>query len=234
MVTSMPGSASRAVDPLQGRPALRASFEAAEQRWLEHWRRGPTRRAWTALPPQDGDPAPDVTLPDSTGAPVRLGSLWADQPTLLLFWRHWGCGCGVGRATLLREQYGALVEAGANVVVIGQGEPDRAAWYASTFGIPCRVLCDVDASAYEAYGLLEMSPWLLLGEPKPDMATFKAMIPEHRAKGRPVADNPFRLPGEFVIDRTGRLVLTYRYQYCDNYPDLDTLTAAISEANATS
>jgi hypothetical protein len=171
-------------------------------------------------------------LPDSTGAPIRLGDLWADRPALLLFWRHWGCGCGVGRAELLREQYGALAEEGAEIVVIGQGEPERAAWYATSFDLPCRVVCDVDGSAYEAYGLLEMSPWLLLGEPKPDMASFEAMIPEDRAKGRPVADNPFLLPGEFVVDRHGRLVLSYRYQYCDNYPDLETLTGAIAEAMA--
>jgi peroxiredoxin len=220
------------IEPIPAEPGLHPLFEAAEQRWLEHWRRGPTRRVWTALPPQDGDPAPDLMLPDGTGAPIQLSDLWADRPALLLFWRHWGCGCGVGRAELLREQYGALAEAGAEIVVIGQGEPERAAWYATSFGLPCRVVCDVDGSAYEAYGLLEMSPSLLLGEPKPDMASFEAMIPEHRAKGRPVADNPFLLPGEFVVDRHGRLVLSYRYQYCDNYPDLETLTGAIAEAMA--
>jgi hypothetical protein len=79
-----------------------------------------------------------------------------------------------------------------------------------------------------------LSPWLLPGEPKPDMAYFEAMNPKHRALGRPVADNPFLLPGEFVVDRRGRLVLSYRCQYCDNYPDLDVLTGAIAEAMANS
>ena len=48
--------------------------------------------------------------------------------------------------------------------------------------------------------------------------------------GRPVADNPFLLPGEFVIAPGGRIVLAYRYHYCDNYPDEETLTESIREA----
>jgi hypothetical protein len=61
-----------------------------------------------------------------------------------------------------------------------------------------------------------------------------ATILRHRRRGRPVADNPFLLPGEFVVDQRGRLVLTYRYQYCDNYPDTDTLIDSINEAKAAS
>jgi hypothetical protein len=31
-----------------------------------------------------------LTLPDADGAPVRLGSLWADAPAVLVFLRHYG------------------------------------------------------------------------------------------------------------------------------------------------
>jgi hypothetical protein len=173
-----------------------------------------------------------VSLLDTSGSAVDVEQLWAEGPALLLFWRHWGCGCGVGRAERLIDEIEALTGAGANVVVIGQGEPERAAWYAEAYAIPCPILVDPDGSAYAAFGLLEMSPWLLLGEPKPDMAEFESWIGEHRAKGRPLADNPFLLPGEFVVDRGGRLVLTYRYQYCDNYPDQQALLDSILEAGA--
>jgi len=78
--------------------------------------------------------------------------------------------------------------------------------------------------------LLECSTWLLLGKPKPAQAYFEELIQKHRAKGRRVADNPFLLPGEFVVDSAGRLILTYRYQYCDNYPDAEALVASIQEA----
>jgi peroxiredoxin len=211
---------------------LETLFEAAEQRWLANWQRGPSRRSWTSIPLQVGDATPDFELVDSTGRPRHLSEYWKGQPALLIFWRHFGCGCGVGRAERLRDEYDRLVDAGANVIVIGQGEPERAAWYKEKFAVPCPIFCDRDERVYRAYGLLECSPWLLLGEPKPEQAYFEDVIQKHRAKGRRVADNPFLLPGEFVVDSKGRLLLTYRYQYCDNYPDVEALVASIHEAAA--
>jgi peroxiredoxin len=209
-----------------------ALTEVAEREWFQHWQRGPTRLRWTSLPPQVGDSAPDFALLDQTGRAVRLSDLWSDRPALLFFWRHFGCGCGVGRAERLANEYPALTKAGAQCVVIGQGEPERATWYSDKFHIPCPVLCDPEERAYRAYGLLEMDPWLLLGKPKPGPEYFREVMQKHRAMGRPVADNPFLLPGEFVVNRAGRLVLAYRYQYCDNYPDPETLIEAIKEAMA--
>jgi peroxiredoxin len=219
-------------DPRLTHPELRPIFEAGEARWLANWQAGPSRRRWTSLPVQAGDPAPDIELLDEAGRPVRLASLWTERPALLLFWRHWGCGCGTDRAAKLQEEYPRLIEAGANVVVIGQGEPERGAWYRELFKLPCPIVVDGNESAYRAYGLTEMSPWLLLGKPWPGREHFERLIDEHRAKGLPVADNPFLLPGEFVVDRSGRLVLAYRYQYCDNYPDTWTLVDSIAEAVA--
>ncbi|HET6841872.1 MAG TPA: hypothetical protein VFK06_09315 [Candidatus Angelobacter sp.] len=31
-----------------------------------------------------------ITLPDTEGNLVRLGSLWAEKPAVLVFLRHWG------------------------------------------------------------------------------------------------------------------------------------------------
>jgi peroxiredoxin len=219
-------------DPRLTHPELREDFEAAERRWFANWRRGPTRRRWQELPLQGGDAAPDLTLLDSDGVRTPLSSLWMERPALLLFWRHWGCGCGTDRAARLATEHAKLVEAGATVAVIGQGGPGRAAWYREAFGLPCKVLVDDDESAYRAFGLLEMSPWLLISAETQGPDRLNSIIEEFREKGRPVADNPFLLPGEFVVDKHGRLVLTYRYQYCDNAPDEWTLLDSIAEAVA--
>jgi hypothetical protein len=32
----------------------------------------------------------DLELPDSTGAPRRLGEFWAERPVILVFLRHFG------------------------------------------------------------------------------------------------------------------------------------------------
>ena len=37
-----------------------------------------------------GDAAPDVTLADGSGTPVRLSDLWRERPLLLVFLRHYG------------------------------------------------------------------------------------------------------------------------------------------------
>lgn len=37
-----------------------------------------------------GEAAPDATLLDESGQPVTLSSLWAQQPILLAFVRHYG------------------------------------------------------------------------------------------------------------------------------------------------
>jgi peroxiredoxin len=211
---------------------LEALFQAAEQRWFAHWERGPTRRAWGEAPPQVGDQASDFELPDSTGRLRSLSHFWRKRPALVIFWRHFGCGCGVARAERLEGEHATFVEAGAEVVVIGQGEPERAAWYEEKFSIPCPILCDPDERTYRAYGLLECSPWLLLGQPPAGEDHFKGVIQTHRDLGRRVADNPFLLPGEFVVNTSGELVFTYRYQYCDNYPDPEMLVRAIREAAA--
>jgi peroxiredoxin len=211
-----------------------SSVNAAEQEWLEHWQRGPQRRRWDRTPAQIGDPAPDLELPDSSGRSTRLSDFWGGGPALLLFWRHFGCGCGLGRAERLRGEYPKLVEAGVRVAIVGQGEPERAARYAETLQIPCPILCDPSERAYQAYGLLEMSPWLLLGKPRPDTEYLRKVMQKHREMGRPVVDNPFLLPGEFVISSQGRLVLTYRYHYCDNYPDPEALLESIREASSLS
>jgi peroxiredoxin len=44
-----------------------------------------------AVPPVGvGDPAPDVTVADANGVPVRLADFWRDRPVVLVFSRHLG------------------------------------------------------------------------------------------------------------------------------------------------
>src|SRR5919106_6869917 len=93
---------------------------SAEREFLDRFEQGPEHDRWAELPPQVGDPAPDLRLLDSSRDERPLSELWGEGPALLLFWRHYGCSCGVGRAARLREELSAYVDAGANVAVIGQ------------------------------------------------------------------------------------------------------------------
>ena len=215
---------------------LDSQVHAAEEEWFDHWRRGPRRLTWSSLPPQVGDEAPDFELEDSSGNAVRLRDFWSASPALLLFWRHYGCGCGIDRAGRLHEEYYGYSGAGANVVIIGQGEPKRAAAYAEKYGLLGPVLCDPERRAYDAYGLLDFQPSEVLYDAPQDLQRLDLdagtrLAEERRAAGRPLVDSPWQRPGEFVVDPSGILRLTYRYQYCEDYPDPRVLVSAIRTAS---
>ena len=211
-------------------------MEAAEKEWIEGWKRGPQRLRWNKIPLQVGDEAPDFELPNSDGQLVKLSSYWQDRPALILFWRHYGCGCGIDRAGMLQTEYDAYSEAGANVLIIGQGEPERAAAYAKKYELPdVPVLCDPEFRTYEAYGLVEGKPSQILFDAPEEfldrnLEAGMKLAEERRKLERPFVDNSWLLPGEFVVDREGVVRLAYRYNYCEDFPDYRVLTSAIREA----
>lgn len=209
----------------------------AEREWMEGWERGPVRTRWTQLPLQPGDPAPSRELTDAAGQVVRLADFWQDGPALLLFWRHYGCGCGMERAARLKDELHDYREAGAQVVITGQADPERSASFAQEHGLDgLPVLCDPEYGLYEAYGLLEGSLVQVLYDApdeflRGERAAAAALAESRREKGRPLVDNGWLLPGEVVVDSEGTVRFVYRYQYCDNFPDPRVLVAAIREAN---
>lgn len=208
------------------------SIHAAEGEWAAGWLAGPTELRWASLPPQIGDPAPEADLDASDGSRVELSSLWAGRPALLLFWRHFGCSCGMERAARLREEYDAYLSAGANVAVVGMGEPARAARYAEEQGIRCPVLCDPDRTVYRAYGLLQGdTPHVLFDAPdeflRREPAAGASLQESRHGTPRALVDDPWQLPGDFVVGSDGALRLTYRAQYCEDYPDPRVAIAAI-------
>jgi peroxiredoxin len=214
---------------------LDEQIKAAEKEWMQGWEKGPTRVRWAETPLQVGDPAPDLNLVDMNHMPVRLSNLWQAKPLLILFWRHYGCSCGVDRAGRLQKEYPDYLAAGGKVIVIGQGEPERAAAYADKYGLPCPVLCDPKFEAYQAYGLLEGTPaQILFDAPEAllarDYNAGMKLAEDRRAAGRPMVDSPWQLPGEFVVDTAGVLRLAYRYNFCEDWPDPRVHTAALREA----
>ena len=208
----------------------------AEESWLQSWQLGPTRLRWNSVPLQVGDTAPDLELLDTQGRTVHLRDAWRDGPALLLFWRHYGCSCGRERARRLQAEHERYLGLGANVVVIGQAGPERTQVYAQKNELPCRVLCDPARIAYDVYGLLEGQPSQIVFD-APDeflQRDFEAgrqlQRSRHGTDAAPV-DSPWQLPGEFVIDPSGKIRLAYRYQHCEDWPDPLVLMAALKDAS---
>jgi peroxiredoxin len=213
---------------------LESQIESAEREWLDHWKQGPSRIRWNRIPLQVGDNAPDFELEDAAGHPLHLRDSWKDKPALLLFWRHYGCSCGIERAKRLQAEYADYTKLGANVIAIGQGESERAAAYAQKHNLPCPVLCDPTRKVYEAFDLLEGKPSQVVFDASDEMlkcdleAGAKLQTSRHGTE-RAAVDSPWQLPGEFVVDKTGIIRLAYRYQYCEDWPNPLVLIAAIKE-----
>ena len=196
--------------------------EAAEEEWLETWIAGPGDKRSKLL--DTGTSAPDLKLLDNTGASCQLSSLWSEGPALLMFWRHFGCGCGVDRAARLNEEYADYRAAGINPVIIGQGEPERAAAYKEEHKIEGTIICDPDFKAYSAFGLSNFGiEQLLYDAPEETWCHSKEIGLEfqeaRRAINRPLVDNPWLSPGEFLVDKSGTIRVSYTYQFCENFPD---------------
>jgi peroxiredoxin len=208
---------------------------AAEERWKTGWATGPKRLRWTSLPLQAGDRAPDATLLDHNGQLVSLASLWRDKPLLLLFWRHFGCSCGSDRAARLNAEIDDYRAAGGNVVIIGQGEPERAAHYRNRQNLEVSILWDQHCATYELYGLLQGSPAQILFDApdqflRCDLQSGLDLAASRHGTDRALVDDPWQLPGEFVIDTNGILRFAHRYGWCEDYPDPRVHVAVIREA----
>lgn len=212
---------------------LERQQEAAEAEWVDAWLGGPTRTRLDSLPAQIGDAAPDLTLPDTEGRPRKLSEFWRERPALLLFLRQFGCSCLAERWEKLKEEVAVFEEAGAQVVAVCQGEPERAAAVARRRGYPFPLLCDPDRGAYRVYGLPEGTSAQILHDFawKPgDRATGEKMVTSRHGTERALVDNPWQLPGEFVVTPSGRLTLTHRYQYCEDFPPKTVILGAIQAA----
>lgn len=197
-------------------------IEAAEEEWLEIWVAGPGERRSKLLDP--GVSAPDLELLDHTGTSRQLSSFWSDGPALIMFWRHFGCGCGLDRASRLNEEYADYLAAGITPVIIGQGEPERGAAYRERYGISCPVLCDPEFSAYSAFGLAHFGVEQVLYDAPEETWCHSMEIgvdfqKARRAIDRPLVDDPWMSTAEFLVNPTGTIRTSYGYQYCEDFPD---------------
>jgi protein-tyrosine phosphatase len=112
--------------------------QKAEDAWLRNWIAGPRRLRWTELPVQTGDSAPVSKQKNEAGADFELREAWKDSPAVLIFLRHFGCGCAWERAERLVAEFPKLIAAGAIIVAVGQGDPARCRQFREHAGMAAR------------------------------------------------------------------------------------------------
>lgn len=100
-----------------------------------------------------GETAPDVTLPDASGKPVRLADMWSRGPLVIVFYRGGWCSyCNLQLRAWQREA-DTLVRLGATLVAISPQTPDNSADTAADNALAFTVLSDSELKAADGFGL---------------------------------------------------------------------------------
>jgi len=103
--------------------------------------------------PHVGQRAPDFTLPDARGVPVRLGALLERKVVVLYFYpKDETAGCTV-EACAFRDAYEDFSAAGAEVVGVSRDDGASHASFAAHHQLPFTLLSDLDGAVHELYGV---------------------------------------------------------------------------------
>jgi len=100
-----------------------------------------------------GDRAPDFTLPDQQGKPVRLRELTETQNVALYFYpKDATPGC-TAEARAFRDAYDAFAAADTEVIGVSSDSVKSHKRFAAQQGLPFRLLSDRDGTVRKLYGV---------------------------------------------------------------------------------
>jgi peroxiredoxin len=172
-------------------------------------------------------PAPDAALLRTSGARVRLSSLWARRPVLLAFTRHYGC-------TQCKEMLEGLVagrkdlqKAGLKLAVILQGTPAQAAEFARLYAPGLLCLADPNLDAYRAYGLARGTLFQTLLNPKVWSAVSRSRRKGYRVEPPPAGQDAMQMSGMFIVSPEGRVLLPYYFDHIADHPPMSLLLGGV-------
>jgi len=103
-----------------------------------------------------GDPAPDFTLPDSSGQPVSLAGLRGQRVVIYFYPKDDTPGC-TKEACNFRDRWAAFEAHGIRVLGVSKDGAASHGKFVAKYDLPFTLLTDAEpcpmATAYESYGL---------------------------------------------------------------------------------
>ena len=103
--------------------------------------------------PNVGDRAPDFTLPDAEGRPVRLAELLSKKAVVLYFYpKDETPGC-TAESCAFRDAYDDFTAAGAEVVGVSRDDGASHGRFAAHHKLPFVLLADPQGGVHELYGI---------------------------------------------------------------------------------
>lgn len=171
-----------------------------------------------------GDKAPELTLPDALNRPVRLSTLWAEGPLVLIFYRGGWCPYCNLELRAWQQQLPALQRLGGQLVAVSPQTPDNSLSTAEKNELAFAVLSDSALQASTGFGVaFEMPPELidLYSRVGNDLAVLNG-------NGRWVLP----VPATYLIDREGRIAFAHvEVDYRERAEPRDVLAALAALQN---
>jgi len=101
---------------------------------------------------KEGDPAPDITLTDDRGESFRLSGLRGKKVVLYFYPRANTPGCTT-EACEFRDVSRKVSGRNAVIVGVSPDPPGAQQKFKTKYDLPFTLLCDIDKSAAQAYGV---------------------------------------------------------------------------------
>ncbi len=120
-------------------------------------------------------------------------------------------------------------QAGAELVLIGMGEPRYAQAFRQEFDLQCPILVDPTRAAYLALGM-GRSIGRTLALPSVWAARLKASRQGFSQKG--IKGDPWQLGGVLLVQPGGRIAYRYRSESSADHPPVEEIVSAVSAAVA--
>lgn len=126
----------------------------------------------------------------------------------------------------MREAYGELQAAGAEVLVVSFAHGETLRWHSEALELPFPVAGDPERAAYRSYGLERGSVWQI-AHPLVWWRYLVLVARGRRPRRADLGADRLQLGGDFVIGPGGRLRLVHRSRRPDDRPPVAPLLAAV-------
>ena len=102
---------------------------------------------------QVGDVAPDFTLSDQSGEPVRLGDFVGKTCIVLYFYPRDNTSICAAEACAFRDNYEVFKDVGAEVIGVSSDSVESHQQFAAAYQLPFTLLSDADSEIRKRYGV---------------------------------------------------------------------------------
>lgn len=158
-----------------------------------------------------GDFAPDVTLNDAFGRPVRLSDSWEKGPLVVIFYRGGWCSYCNLQLRAWQDHASAMSSLNATLLAISPQTPDNSMTTAEINALAYPVLSDSSLLAAEGFNISFTLP--------PELVDFYGAVgvdvPVFNGNGQWVLP----VPSTFVIDEDGTIRLAHVDEDFGRHPE---------------